>query len=494
MLFNSYIYLLVFLPATLVVYHSLRHAGRRDAAMISLAIASLVFYGWWNPRYVVLLLGLMAFNYVAVRWLVRNGITGTPRSKLALSLAIAGNLAALGWFKYANFFVVNVDHVFGTDYVLRQIILPLGISFFTFQKIALLVDAYRGKVKSLDLLDYSLFVVFFPQLIAGPIVHYSETMPQFHARPKVTASLFALGSAMLTIGLAKKVLLADNLAHFATPVFSAAASGTHLSFALAWSGALAYALQLYYDFSGYTDMAIGAALMFGIRLPVNFNSPYKATSVIEFWHRWHMTLARFLRDYLYIPLGGNRKGPVRRYLNLFITMVLGGLWHGAAWTFVFWGALHGAYLIVNHAWRGVAKLIGADALGSPIVRTAGWALTFFAVVAAWVLFRAASVRSALAMLAAMAGLNGSIHSLEAAEATQVGTAMVLILPLLALAWFAPNSQELTGYAPPGTSPNDVTVSQLRWRPSVRWAFAFGCIFALAFLSLSKVSEFIYFQF
>lgn len=501
MLFNSYIYLLVFLPVTLVVYHTLRHAGRRDASMISLALASLVFYGWWSPRYVLLLLGLMAFNYLAVTWLVRHGETGTAHSKLVLSLAVAGNLAALGWFKYANFFVDNVNQIFGTEYVLRQIILPLGISFFTFQKIALLVDAYRGKVKTLDLLDYSLFVVFFPQLIAGPIVHYSETMPQFHARPKVTASLFALGSAMLTIGLAKKVLLADNLAHFATPVFNAAATGGHPMFVLAWTGALAYTLQLYFDFSGYTDMAIGAALMFGIRLPLNFNSPYKATSIIDFWHRWHMTLARFLRDYLYIPLGGNRKGESRRYLNLFITMILGGLWHGAAWTFVFWGALHGLYLIVNHAWRGIARFVRVGTLAAPVGQWGGWALTFLAVVVAWVFFRAPNFHSALAILKGMAGLNGSILALDRAGAAQVRWAMLLIVPLLALVWFGPNSQELTGYVPPNAgmplgagAGEEPPSSPLRWRPSLRWALALGCIFALAFLSLSKISEFIYFQF
>jgi len=264
-------------------------------------------------------------------------------------------------------------------------VLPLGISFFTFQKIALLADAYEGKIQSLNFLDYALFVLFFPQLIAGPIVHHSEAMSQFQTRGPVQASVIAMGLTIFAIGLANKVLLADSLAVYATPQFDAAAAGAPLSFLAAWSGALAYTLQLYFDFSGYTDMAIGAALLFGVRLPLNFNSPYKARNIIDFWRRWHMTLSRFLRDYLYIPLGGNRHGKLSRYLNLFITMLFGGLWHGAGWTFIFWGALHGFYLAINHGWEALLARFGAGDVNPGGARRLGaQVVTFLAVVVGWV--------------------------------------------------------------------------------------------------------------
>jgi alginate O-acetyltransferase complex protein AlgI len=484
MLFNSYPFILLFLPATVAGFHLLRRAGAERGAFAALTLASLFFYGWWSPRGLLLLLGLIAVNFGFARALIATaGRAGrTRRAILAAGLAV--NLAALGWFKYATFFVDNLNDLLGLDLLLATIVLPLGISFFTFQKIALLVDTYRGRLERLDLLDYALFVTFFPQLVAGPIVHHAEVMPQFRARTTVDARLFATGLAIFAIGLAKKVLLADNAAQFATPVFDAAALGTPVTFLEGWTGALAYTLQLYFDFSGYSDMAIGAGLLFGIRLPLNFASPYKAESIIDFWRRWHMTLSRFLRDYLYVPLGGNRKGPARRHVNLLLTMLLGGIWHGAGWTFLAWGALHGTYLAVNHLWR--AAWGGADrgAAARLVART----LTFLAVVVGWVLFRAADLGCAATMLAGMAGRTG----VTTGGLIEPAAAWLLLLPLLGIVWLAPNTQELTGYAPDRAQRPPLPGAV--WRLSPGWAAATGCLFALALLSLSKVSEFLYFQF
>jgi alginate O-acetyltransferase complex protein AlgI len=491
MLFNSYPFILVFLPATAVIYYWLRRAQLDRPAVAFLAAASLFFYGWWNPIYLVLLGALILGNFFAVRVLIAIPLGQRKLRKVALIAGVAGNLLVLGYFKYANFFVDNINALSGVGIDLLPVVLPLGISFFTFQKIALLADTYQGKVKELNFLDYVLFVSFFPQLIAGPIVHHSEVMPQFGRRGRVGSDSLALGAAIFSIGLFKKVLLADSLALYATPQFDAASSGVHLGALAAWTGALAYTLQLYFDFSGYSDMAIGAGLLFGIRLPVNFASPYKAANIIEFWRCWHMTLSRFLRDYLYIPLGGNRHGPARRYINLFLTMLLGGLWHGAAWTFVFWGALHGTYLAINHCWTALRmRLGGTFATHNAGARLAGHAITFIAVVIGWVFFRSDSFASASAMLAAMAGTNG----LGMGDQTQ---AWWLLLPSLMLVWIAPNTQEITSYTPSVAKLDEQRPrksSWPRWRPSTGWAAICGSLFAVSLLSLSKISEFLYFQF
>src|SRR5438477_21454 len=330
MLFNSYAFILGFVPMTLLLFHGLRGAGFARSSIGLLALLSLVFYGWWNPIYLLLIVPLMLVNFaLAARIVPRDGRRPHAARPL-LVLGIVLNLATLGYFKYANFFVDNLNAVAGLDLALGTVVLPIGISFFTFQKIAFLVDVYRDRVDRLDFIDYVLFVTFFPQLIAGPIVHHSEVLPQFRRHGGVSGRMLTMGLTIFAMGLAKKVLLADTAAAFATPQFSSAAAGTRLDLLAAWSGALAYTAQLYFDFSGYSDMAIGAALMFGIRLPVNFASPYKAASIIDFWQRWHITLSRFLRDYVYIPLGGNRRGVPRRYANLIFTMILGGFWHGAA--------------------------------------------------------------------------------------------------------------------------------------------------------------------
>ena len=352
MLFNSYEFIFLFLPIVLLGFHLIGKQGHHRVAIAWLVGASLFFYGWWNPAYLLLMLFSVLFNY-SVGVSLSNTSGRKLLSKTILTIGVSVNLAILGYFKYANFFVDNLNALSGTNLILNEVILPLAISFFTFQQIAYLVDAYRGKTKEYNFLHYCLFVTFFPQLIAGPIVHHKEMLPQFakDAVYKLRSKHLAIGITIFALGLFKKVVLADGVSVYATPVFNAAEAGVMLTFFEAWGGALAYTFQLYFDFSGYSDMAIGIARMFGIRLPLNFNSPYKATSIIDFWRRWHITLSRFLRDYLYIPLGGSRKGRVRRYINLMTTMILGGLWHGAGWTFLLWGALHGFYLMINHAKR-----------------------------------------------------------------------------------------------------------------------------------------------
>lgn len=366
MLFNSYTFLFLFLPVTLLVFFRLGKYSH-PLAGLWLFVASLFFYAWWNPAYVGLLLASIAFNYAVGRALVKEQSSG--RAKVKKSVLIFGlvtDLGLLAYFKYANFFVSSTDALLGQGWQLDPIILPLGISFFTFTQIAFLVDAYRGEIKEANFIHYGLFVTYFPHLIAGPVLHHKEMMPQFARATtyRLHWENFALGFTLFSIGLFKKVVLADGIAPFANALYSAASHGTVLTFLEAWAGALAYTFQLYFDFSGYTDMALGISCLFGVRLPVNFNSPYKAVNIIDFWRRWHMTLSRFLRDYLYFPLGGNRKGPVRRYMNLIATMLLGGLWHGAGWTFVLWGGLHGLYLVINHAWHGLRETLGFPS-GSP---------------------------------------------------------------------------------------------------------------------------------
>lgn len=362
MLFNSYAFIFAYIPLVFLGYFTLGRRSHRLAALW-LASASIFFYGWWDARFIGLLLGSIAFNYSAGYALARRSPT---RPRALLGIAIGMNLGLLGYFKYFNFFLDNLNALTDAHFENPPILLPLGISFFTFTQIAFLVDAYQGKAKEFNFVHYTLFVTYFPHLIAGPILHHKEMMPQFAAAAgcRWNARNIAVGGSIFIIGLAKKILLADALAEFATPIFSAVHDGGQPMLIEAWIAALAYTLQLYFDFSAYSDMAIGLSLLFNVRLPANFESPYKSTSIIEFWRRWHISLSRFLRDYLYIPLGGNRKGPLRRYLNLLATMLLGGLWHGAGWPFIVWGGLHGCYLAINqlsrNAWAGrwTAKLRG----------------------------------------------------------------------------------------------------------------------------------------
>jgi alginate O-acetyltransferase complex protein AlgI len=488
MLFNSYAFILLFLPVTLGGYLVLRAADAHRLAFAWLAAASLAFYGWWSLKALALLVALMGANYIIVSLLLRTADGSPPVRRALVALAIAGNLAVLGYFKYANFFLENWTALTHSQFEFVQVVLPLGLSFFTFQKIALLVDAYRGKVSHLDPLGYMLFVSFFPQLIAGPIVHHSEVMPQFADPDRPIGGQIAQGLMLFSLGLAKKVLLADGIAGWVGPVFDAAGPAHLPTAAEAWIATLAYALQLYFDFSGYSDMAIGLALMFGIRLPLNFNSPYKAKNIIDFWRRWHMTLSRFLRDYLYVPLGGNQRGQLRRQINLMITMVLGGLWHGAAWTFVVWGALHGLYLIVNHAWGAVRVRFNWRCASYPLTRGLAQLTTFAAVLVAWVFFRAPDLDAAWSILQAMAG-----QAAAATSAFDDMAALPWLAALLAIVWLAPNSAEVVGYTFAG-KPLSLSGATAWWSPSWRWATACGLLAALCLMSMTRVSEFLYFQF
>ncbi len=291
--------------------------------------------------------------------ILRARQVGNSSTRALLFVAVAANLAALAYFKYADFFLRTAVNLTGADIPLLGVVLPLGISFFTFTQIAYLVDVHAGKVIERNPIHYGLFVTYFPHLIAGPVLHHAEMMPQFRLAEIYRPYLrnFAIGLTFLCLGLAKKVLVADSVAPLANAVFGLGPE-VELAASAAWLGVIAYTLQIYFDFSGYSDMAVGLSLLFGVRLPYNFNSPYQAWNITEFWRRWHMTLSRFLRDYLYVPLGGNRLGRTRRYVNLMVTMLLGGLWHGASWTFVVWGGLHGAYLVVNHAWQWLKEKSG----------------------------------------------------------------------------------------------------------------------------------------
>lgn len=529
MLFNSYEFILLFLPLTMAGFFWVGRYGH-EAAIGWLVAASLFFYGWWNPIYVWLILISMLVNY-AIGWRLGEDFRTSRRgsARFWLTLGISANLILLGWYKYANFFVDTINQLAGTDVYLHGIVLPLAISFFTFQQIAYLVDAYHGVTREYKFSHYLLFVTFFPQLIAGPIVHHKEMLPQFMEPATLVprASHIGIGLTIFAIGLFKKAVLADGIAPYATPVFDSVAHGAQPSLLVAWGGALAYTFQLYFDFSGYSDMAIGGARMFGILLPLNFHSPYKATSIVEFWRRWHMTLSHFLRDYLYIPLGGNRNGNIARYRNLMITMLLGGLWHGAGWTFLVWGGLHGLYLTLNHAWHWITRALWPKGLPLPkaLGRFLAWAVTFVAVVVGWVVFRAADLDTAIAMLRGMAGLNGI--ALPNAIAARLGGLWELLQgwgvesflgggsdffktwlwigTLLVIALIAPNTQQIMARAEPALVlySSDARyelrffqrwVEKIQWSPSRGWALAAGVTAGLAVLALTQISEFLYFQF
>jgi alginate O-acetyltransferase complex protein AlgI len=529
MLFNSYSFIFLYLPAVFVGTFLLSRYSHRWAA-IWLGLASLCFYAVWNPRFLVLLLGSIIFNYGAAWWIgAESKKAKGGHARLVTGMAIAANLALLGYYKYANFFIDSSNHFFGLNLPALDIVLPLGISFFTFTQIAFLVDVYRGVAREYKFANYLLFVTYFPHLIAGPVLHHSQMMPQF-GNPKtyeINPQNVAIGVTVFVLGLTKKVFIADILAKGVGPIFSAASVGVPLTFFEAWSAALAYTLQLYFDFSGYCDMAVGISLLFNVKLPINFDSPYKAVNIIDFWRRWHMTLSAFLRDYLYIPLGGSRNcSSPRRYANLMITMLLGGLWHGAGWTFIAWGGLHGAYLIANHGWRAITSRAGIRT-ASRQWQLASVALTFVAVVVGWVFFRADNFQTAWNMLAGMAGLHGvsipasldghlprfvssALHSKLRVDgfipsASIPGKVFVTMIFGFILVWACPNLQRLleryqsTEHEPRRSFPvifmNGKTLPVFT-DPTVVSAISMGVLFFIALLAIGSngSSEFLYFEF
>jgi len=517
-LFNSYEYILFFLPVVGATYFFLlRFKG--DIRVVWLTIASLYFYSDWALRYLPLLLSSALGNFLLGRLIeTAKG----KRGKIVLFFGVFGNISILLFYKYTNFIVHELNANFHIGIPQTDITLPIGISFFTFTQIAYLVDLSRCICGRYDIWRYVLFVSFFPHLLAGPILHHREMMPQFARRLGAGAyeRHIAIGLLIFSMGLFKKVCLADTIAPYANAAFNAAEHGQPLSPVAAWWGALAYTFQLYFDFSGYSDMAIGSARLFGIKLPLNFNAPYSATCIIDFWRRWHMTLSRFLRDYLYFSLGGNRLGPRRRYLNLMITMILGGVWHGAGYGFALWGFLHGAYLTINHAWRSVRGRLSLPVGRIEIVF--GGALTFAAVVVGWVFFRAPTVDGALLMLSAMAGKSQTASEdvlRPAYEALQfllqrrpselilgvidlnpitlpahpvMGSVVGLFwLPLLlAFSLFGPTSQQLAM----GILQDMRSAFRLRRARAVMATSVLCLVFLISLSRLNHVTEFLYFQF
>lgn len=511
MLFNSYVFIFLFMPIVGLIYYYLvqRYSFLATAWLMA---ASIFFYAWWSVAYLWLLFSSIIFNYTMGICIDKYNTKG-KNSRPILIFAIAINLALLAYYKYANFFLDSA----GTTYRIKDLILPMGISFFTFTQIAFLVDVFKKKASEYHFIHYTLFVTYFPHLIAGPILHHSEMMPQFREKTRFTPENISVGLMIFVIGLFKKVIIADNVCGYADPVFHAAHEANSLTFFAAWAGALAYSFQLYFDFSGYSDMAVGISRMLGIKLPINFYSPYQSNNIIDFWRRWHITLSRFLRDYLYFPLGGNRKGKWRRYANLMTTMVLGGLWHGASWNFVIWGFLHGFYLIINHAWVAIRSLIFPSKTNHVIERALARMLTFMVVVIAWVFFRADTFGSAINVLKAMAGQNGivipqhwnSIFSIPSFMSSvvsfgDIGTTyqsheFFWLGLLLLVVWFLPNTyQIMKHYQPSFSIKEEFSAAKLfrflEWKPNLWWAMVKTILIILAVFSISRETVFLYYQF
>ncbi|HQQ63043.1 MAG TPA: MBOAT family O-acyltransferase [Pseudomonadales bacterium] len=486
MLFNTPQYIFLFLPLALLGFWLLACWASQQAASLWLALCSLFFYGYWDIHFVPLLLGSIAFNYsmgVAIAWARERG-----RSAPVLAVAVAANLLLLGIFKYTDFFLTVFNQLSGSRFPLLHMVLPLGISFFTFTQIAFLVDVHRGIAKEYSAIHYLLFVTYFPHLIAGPILYHKDMMPQF-ARAETFVPQprwVTMGLFLFAVGLFKKVILADTIAPFADVVFEMARQGGPVLYLEAWQGALAYTLQLYFDFSGYVDMAIGASLMFGIALPVNFNSPYQAINFTDFWQRWHITLSRFFREYVYIPLGGNRKGVHRKQLNILVVMLLSGLWHGAGWTFIVWGLMHAFFVIANNYWRVFReKCLGHDLETSSLPgRIFSIALTFFCLVFCWVVFRADTLDAAWVIMRAMVSPDMSVFA-SSFEKYRVVTTWLAVM--MAISGLFPNATQIAR----GTS-------RIGWQPNAFWGMATVVMLtASAFQMLygeNIIHAFLYFNF
>ena len=542
MLFNSYEFLLVFLPVTLFGFYLLGTFSRATA-IGWLILASLVFYGCWRPVNVLIIGPSIAINFALARVLLRLNEAENPRglSKAVLLLGITFNVLFLGVFKYTDFVSGSINDIFGANLVLMHFILPLGISFITFQKIAFLIDIQAGRINSFTFRDYCIFVLFFPQLIAGPIVHYREMMPQFHAVPcRFEKENIAVGLTLLFFGLFKKVVFADHIAQYVTPIYNHAATGGGTSFLLAWMAAIGFTLQIYFDFSGYSDMALGLARFFGIKLPQNFNSPLRATSIIDFWLRWHMTLTRFLTGYIYNPLllsltrrrlakgrpgFRGRETTAGAFLSLLmfptiVTMFISGLWHGAGYGFIVWGLLHGFYLSVNHGWRLVVAQRWRDKTSyDRLMKPAGLVVTFASVAAAMIFFRAPTIASAMDLVKGISGLNGialpqhlfdklgplagTFRALggfaESWNSQDFETTAIWIVGTTIVALACPNTiQILSRYEPAlGVKPLPTRFAfarLVRWEASLPWAIAISAVAVVAILSMGGPSEFLYWQF
>ena len=540
MLFNSYTFIFGFLPVSLLGFYALG-TRRREWALLWLTACSLLFYAWWRPVNVLLIAPSILINYLLARWLERIDEGRTVLARMVLTGGIVFNLCFLGYFKYLNFFADVLNDVAGTGFVATQLVLPLGISFITFQKIAFLVDVHGRRVSQFSLADYGLFVLFFPQLIAGPIVHYREMMPQFRAAScRFEAENVAVAVSLFFFGLAKKLMVADPLGRMVAPLYAQAEAGVPQSMIEAWIAAVGFTLQIYFDFSGYSDMALGLGRFFGIKLPVNFNSPLKATSIIDFWLRWHVSLTRFLTAYVYNPMslsltrrrmamgktvfGGRRTTPMAFVTLLamptMVTMLISGVWHGAGYTYILWGMLHGTLLCINHAWRVLRPRIWPDTrVYTQRMAPFGFVLTFLSVVMAMVLFRAPTVHAGWLLWKGMVGefgvtlpqavfsrLGAATDWLTGIGVRPAWTSGALLLSAalriscsLVIALLLPNTlQMLAGFEPAlGVKPAKVPSRLLRgltWVPNNTWAVGLACIAVAGLLSLGELSEFLYWQF
>jgi len=471
-LFNSYQFTFAFLPIFLIVFGTLSSRGYGRAMAAWLILSSLFFYAWWNWHYLFLFGFSIGFNYLWSRLIVpiapeAASPAAERRRRILFGIGIATNVALLGYFKYRNFLAGSFASLVGAKWDLPALVLPLAISFFTFEQITFLSSAFNGEPGSSDFVSYLLFITFFPHLIAGPIVRYKQIYPQFNRGTKfaLTAENLQAGLMIFAVGLFKKVMLADTFRDMADPLFGEARL---FAFWDGWGAALAFVLQVYFDFSGYSDMAIGLAKMIGVTFPENFDSPYQSRSMIDVWRRWHITLSYFLRDYLYIPMGGNRHGKFRRLLNLVITMTIGGLWHGASWNFIIWGFANGLLIAVNHIWADTKRVI-PDKLA--------WAMTFVCICITWVFFRAPTFSQAMRILKAMAGLDGFAYasvprSMDLRDFRLIAIGLFIVL-------FCPNRQ---------------TLMAREWRNGWLYAGAFALMAGVSFLSMSNPPAFVYFQF
>jgi len=526
MLFNSVEFLLLYLPIVALIFYCLIFLSFSNRIVISfLVCASLFFYGFWNPVYLLLILSSILLNFTFSNLISKYHLISDKFSLFLLVFGIAVNLIILGYFKYVNFFIETLSILNNNSFEALNVILPLAISFFTFQQIAYLVDIYRREAEVVSILDYSLFVCFFPQLIAGPIVHHRDIIWQFHAvfkKNKMIWQNLSVGIVFITIGLFKKIFLAEKMSFWSDRVFNSLYLGIEPSFIEAWVGTLCFTLQIYFDFSAYSDIAIGLAILFGIKLPLNFYSPYKAISIIDFWKLWHVSLSSFLKNYLYIPLGGNKNGTIRRYLNLLIVMILGGLWHGAGLNFMLWGTLHGFYLMINHFWRTLTLKNLKNSKTSTIKKICYQLLTFLAVSLAWVLFRTVSIEEAFIMYKGLIGLNGIVLPTHyftllgdfggfaqklgiksgAVQLYGGGWQIIWIFSLLLFVWIMPNTQQIMYQFKPSINfekfykkPPKIT-SWIVWNPSLLSALSIAGIMMWLIIELLQGAsgEFIYFQF
>jgi alginate O-acetyltransferase complex protein AlgI len=507
-LFSSFIFVLVFLPASLLIYFGCSKISSKASLLALLALSS-IFYAWGNPVYLLLIFASVLFNYYAAKKIQQN------KSKWLIGLVIGANILLLGVFKYTNFFVQNINDLFSVSIAYQNISLPLAISFLTFHQIWFLVGTYKGSGGFPTLLEFANYITFFPHLIAGPIVRHTDYLPQLACPSTYSASMknLSVGSTIFILGLFKKTVLADPAGTIADHVFGLLSQGVSPNLIEAWMGVFAYSFQIYFDFSGYSDMAIGLARMFNIYLPANFLSPYQSQSIIEFWRRWHISLSTFLKEHLYIPLGGNRKGSVRRYSNLLITMLIGGLWHGASWTFVVWGGLHGMYLAVNHLLRAFRP--------NPLI-TNRWirqAFVFFLVSIAWIFFRAETFSEAMRMLHSMFdpsalalpaqvidfanhtfGISLALPTAFTFPIRELLEAFLILAVLFCVAFFFPNTYEWMAYFRPAKyfqkSPlaKSNWFKKVCWKPTLAYMVIIFILFTVAFGRIDSQHEFIYFRF